>query len=82
MRETSIAVRPQARAPQKADMTAMAQAGLGWPRKVTQESRRANTQAHIVQVGYPGGWGTPAKSPAVASSPQSSSETVGAQVRK
>ena len=51
MRETSIAVMPQARAPQKADITAIAQAGFGWPRKATHESRREKTQAHIVQEG-------------------------------
>ena len=37
--------------PQNADITAIAQAGLGWPRKATHESSREKTQAHIVQDG-------------------------------
>ena len=60
VRETSIAMIPVASAPQNADIVAIAQAGFGRPRNVTHESRRANTHAHIVQEGYPGGWGTPA----------------------
>ena len=50
-RETSIAAMPAASAPQNADMTAMAHAGLGWPRKVTQESRRAKSHAQTVHEG-------------------------------
>ena len=51
VRVTSIAVRPQATAPKKPDITAIAHAGLGCPRKVTNPSARENTQAHIVQSG-------------------------------
>ena len=50
-RETSIAVRPAASAPQNADITAIAHAGLGCPRKETQERRREKIHAHIVQEG-------------------------------
>ena len=50
-RETSSAMRPAASAPQNADITAMAHAGLGWPRKVTQPSSRAKTQAQAVHDG-------------------------------
>ena len=53
-RETTracIAVSPMAMAPQNADMTAIAHAGLGCPRNVTQLSRRAKSQAESVHEG-------------------------------
>ena len=82
LRHTSSASSPHANAPLTALASPTPQAGFGCPLYCTQWNTHWKNHVSSVQIGYPGGCGTPSQSLATASSPLSSSVTVGASVKK